>query len=69
MLKNNLTTVSEDRDYHEETVKRTNNDIGSLRAQINDLEEQNSQLRDQLYAKTQELSKLQFTTDNYRSQV
>jgi chromosome segregation ATPase len=61
--------LEQDKDYHEENYKRANNDIFNLRAQMNQLQEENDEVSNQLYYKTQELSKLQYSVESYKTEI
>lgn len=45
--------IEEDKNYHEENYKRANNDTFTLRNQVNQLQEENEDLNNQIYYKTQ----------------
>lgn len=64
-LKSTFTLLEEDKSYHEENYKRANNELMNIRTQYNLLQDENAALSDQLYRKTQEISKLQFSVQNF----
>jgi chromosome segregation ATPase len=68
-VKSSLAMAEEDKNYHEEGYKRANNDILNLRAQINQLQEENDNLSNQLYYKTQEVSKITYSLESYKEQA
>lgn len=61
--------IEEDKTYHEDNYKRANNETFNMRAQINQLQEENEDINNQLYYKTQEISKLQYSIEGYKSEI
>lgn len=61
--------IEEDKTYHEDNYKRANNETFNLRTQVNQLQEENEDINNQLYYKTQEISKLQYSIEGYKSEI
>ena len=59
--------IEEDKNYHEDNYKRANNETFNLRTQLTQLQEENEDISNQLYYKTQEISKLQYSIEAYKS--
>ena len=63
-LKSTLSILEDDKTYHEENYRRANNELYTLRSQLNQAQEDNNALSEQLYLKSQEVNKLNITVQN-----
>ena len=63
-LKSTLSILEDDKTYHEENYRRVNNELYTLRSQLNQAQEDNNALSEQLYLKSQEVNKLNITVQN-----
>ena len=68
-VKSTVSMIEEEKNYHEENYKRANSDLFALRSQMQTLDDECSTLRDQVYYKGQEVSKLQFSIESYKQQL
>lgn len=68
-LKSRFVMVEQESQYQEESYRRAVAEGGNLRGQLAQFQDQVDELSNQLYFKTQEVSKLQSALENARSQA
>ena len=63
-LKTTLSILEDDKSYHEDNYRRVNNELFTLRGQLNQLQDENTTLSEQIYQKSQELNRMSITAQS-----
>ena len=63
-LKTTLSILEDDKNYHEDNYRRVNNELFTLRGQLNQLQDENTTLSEQIYQKSQELNRMSITAQS-----